>query len=118
MLQQILSTIIAAGSSSTARRPMTGLILTPTRELALQVRQHLVKAVEGCLVANTLDLGEAPSKAKAQSTKDKHPRSPVNIIALTGGMSIQKQKRQLSFGADMVVATPGRIWDICSEVRV
>ena len=97
---------------------MTGLILTPTRELALQVRQHLFKAVEGCLVANTLDLGEAPSKAKAQSEKDKHPRSPVNIIALTGGMSIQKQKRQLSFGADIVVATPGRIWDICSEVRV
>jgi superfamily II DNA/RNA helicase len=40
----------------------------------------------------------------------------VNIVALTGGMSVDKQKRQLEKGADIVVATPGRLWDLIGEV--
>lgn len=32
-------------------------------------------------------------------------------------MSVQKQKRILDRGADVLVATPGRLWDIIEEVR-
>ena len=57
--------------------------------------------------------GEVPSE---DSKGAKHvPR--VNIITICGGMSIQKQKRLLSahFGVDIIVATPGRLWDLLQE---
>jgi ATP-dependent RNA helicase DDX24/MAK5 len=74
----------------------SALILTPTRELALQVKDHLMK-----LLDNTLSPGA------------KH--GPIRIIALTGGMSIQKQRRLLQTGVQVIVATPGRLWDLISE---
>lgn len=40
------------------------------------------------------------------------------MVALTGGMSVDKQKRQLEKGADIIVATPGRLWDLIGEVRI
>lgn len=74
---------------------LKALILTPTRELALQVKSHLVDFLTAAL-----------------STEG---RAPVNILAITGGMSIHKQRRQLSYGVDVLVATPGRLWDLVEE---
>ncbi|CAK7203334.1 ATP-dependent RNA helicase [Sporothrix eucalyptigena] len=62
------------------------LILTPTRELAHQIYKHVK---ELCA-----DL----------------PTSPY-VCPVTGGMSVQKQKRELE-RADIVVATPGRLWEV------
>lgn len=47
------------------------------------------------------------------------PRPPplVSVAAIVGGMSAQKQRRILSRGVDVLVATPGRLWDILQEVR-
>lgn len=78
---------------------ISALILTPTRELALQVRKHLAAVADGALV-------EKPSKGT---------RSPITILALTGGMSVYKQKRQLEQGAQILVGTPGRVWDLISQ---
>jgi len=75
-----------AGKSKTA--PMA-LILSPTRELAVQLGKHI-----GDLVANS-------------------PNTDARIALLTGGLSIQKQQRQLA-NADIVVGTPGRVWEILS----
>lgn len=41
----------------------------------------------------------------------------VSVAAVVGGMSAQKQRRILSRGVDVLVATPGRLWDILQEVR-
>lgn len=45
------------------------------------------------------------------------PKSPplVSIAAIVGGMSAQKQRRVLDRGVDILVATPGRLWDIMEQ---
>ncbi|RVX75606.1 hypothetical protein B0A52_00959 [Exophiala mesophila] len=69
--------------------PILALILAPTRELALQLNKHLTQLC--------LDL-------------DNHP----NITAVTGGLSIYKQQRLLE-SAEIVVATPGRLWEVLND---
>lgn len=48
----------------------------------------------------------------------KTPKPPplVSVAAVVGGLSAQKQRRILSRGVDVLVATPGRLWDIMQEV--
>ncbi|MFI5165111.1 MAG: DEAD/DEAH box helicase [Thermoanaerobaculales bacterium] len=60
------------------------LVLTPTRELAAQVREHLVA------------LGR---------------HTTVRSVAVFGGVSQGPQERALRAGVDVVVATPGRLLD-------
>jgi ATP-dependent RNA helicase DDX24/MAK5 len=38
------------------------------------------------------------------------------VAAVTGGLSVQKQQRQLS-KADIVIGTPGRLWEVMSGSR-
>lgn len=75
---------------------LSALILTPTRELALQVTKHLGAIVE------------------SSSTENKRWAS---IATITGGMSEDKQRRMLQGyrgrGVDVIVATPGRFWELC-----
>ena len=66
------------------------LILSPTRELAHQLDKHLT-----ALCSN--GLFESPS-----------------VATLTGGLSVQKQQRLLKH-ADIVIGTPGRLWEVISE---
>lgn len=63
--------------------------MSPTRELALQIVEHL--------------------KAIIKFT-------PITIIGLVGGMAIPKQQRLLSKKPNIVVATPGRLWEFMSLV--
>lgn len=93
---------------------LSALILCPTRELALQVRASLAS-----LAVRTLPL--LPSTPEIAAFADEDPRKRVRgklvqVVALTGGMSIEKQKRQLQKGADIIVATPGRLWDLIGDV--
>ncbi|KAI5887142.1 DEAD-domain-containing protein [Schizophyllum commune H4-8] len=121
-------------STTGEKRPVRALILAPTRELALQVSSHL----NACL--NTVDeapesrpeaaevKSDAPSKSAKKGKKGgkgdknsdaqtnaKKPPPPVSVAALVGGMSLQKQKRILGRGVDVLVATPGRLWDVIQE---
>lgn len=68
-------------------RPVEGLVLVPTRELALQVGETL------------RELGR---------------RLPglVKVAVVFGGVSINPQMMGLRGGADIVVATPGRLLDL------
>lgn len=77
------------GQAEKSKRPPLALILSPTRELAVQLSKHI-----GELIANS-------------------PDTDARIALLTGGLSIQKQQRQLA-NADIVVGTPGRVWEILS----
>ena len=62
------------------------LVLSPTRELAKQLGDHLQALCNGL------------------------PSSPY-VCVITGGLSIQKQQRQL-LKADIIIATPGRLWEV------
>ncbi|KAF7549482.1 hypothetical protein G7Z17_g6362 [Cylindrodendrum hubeiense] len=64
------------------------VILSPTRELAKQLGDHLIQLCEGL------------------------PTAPY-VCVVTGGLSIHKQQRQLE-KADFVIGTPGRLWEVLS----
>lgn len=65
-------------------RHIQGLIITPTRELALQITE----------VAKMLNADDA-----------------LGVLALYGGQDIQKQLRKLNRGVHLIIATPGRLLD-------
>lgn len=69
-----------------------GLIISPTRELALQISKHL--------------------QAVIRPFSHSHPLNRVNIVTIVGGLSEEKQHRQLQSSAHIIVATPGRLWDL------
>ncbi|KZP15440.1 DEAD-domain-containing protein [Athelia psychrophila] len=55
-------------------------------------------------------------KGKAQESNLKPKGAPlVSIAAIVGGMSAQKQRRVLDRGVEVLVATPGRLWDILED---
>ncbi|MFP5378459.1 MAG: DEAD/DEAH box helicase, partial [Vicinamibacteria bacterium] len=66
------------------RRPPRGLVLVPTRELAMQVAEAIHKYANG---------------------------TGVSVVPLYGGASMLQQGRALERGVDIVVATPGRALD-------
>jgi len=66
-------------------RKVQGLILVPTRELAVQVADNM--------------------KLFAKHTK-------LRVLAVYGGESIQRQIRALTHGVQVVVGTPGRLIDL------
>lgn len=62
------------------------VVLSPTRELAKQLGDHLKALCNGL------------------------PSGPY-VVVVTGGLSIHKQQRQLE-KADIVIGTPGRLWEV------
>jgi len=66
-------------------REVQAIILTPTRELAIQV----AKEIESLRGDNS-----------------------VNVLAVYGGSGIDQQIRKLKSGVDIVVGTPGRVMDL------
>jgi ATP-dependent RNA helicase DDX24/MAK5 len=103
------------------------LILAPTRELALQISSHL----NSCLCSVDVKVEEADSVVSLKTLLKKEDRNGngqtqpipkssksfpvVSIAAVVGGLSAQKQRRILGRGVDVLVATPGRLWDILQE---
>ena len=81
----------ASSSSSPARHPVRALILTPTRELAMQVYESV-------------------------KTYSKH--LPLRSICLYGGVDIKPQIAELRQGREIIVATPGRLLDHVSQKTV
>ncbi|XP_054131427.1 ATP-dependent RNA helicase DDX24 isoform X1 [Melozone crissalis] len=73
---------------SNKNRPLLGLVLTPTRELAVQVKHHI--------------------DAVAKFTG-------IKTAILVGGMAAQKQERVLNRKPEIVIATPGRLWELVKE---
>ncbi|BGP22772.1 DEAD (asp-glu-ala-asp) box containing, RNA helicase [Rhodotorula toruloides] len=103
----------SGAESSLPHTRLAALILCPTRELALQVRTSL-----SSLSVRSLPLRTSTPETDALAPEDPRKRKKgrlVQVVALTGGMSVEKQKRQLERGADVVVATPGRLWDLIGE---
>jgi len=66
-----------------------GLILSPTRELCLQITKDI--------------------QSYARFTDG------INVVAIYGGASISEQARKIKRGAQIIVATPGRMKDMLSR---
>ncbi|XP_011252205.1 ATP-dependent RNA helicase DDX24 [Camponotus floridanus] len=69
-------------------KPLYALILTPTRELAIQIKNHLTQAAK---------------------------YTDIKIAVVLGGMAAVKQERILSKGPEIVIATPGRLWELIQD---
>lgn len=61
------------------------LILAPTRELAVQVKDHITALAQGTC---------------------------ISVVCVVGGLNPAKQDRMLRSHPDIIVATPGRLWDM------
>ena len=84
LLQQLAAVVLAP---SRAPRRTQGLILVPTRELAAQVGEAIVSFA-------------------------KYLPRRIKVAVVFGGVSINPQMMHLRGGADIVVATPGRLLDL------
>ena len=73
-------------------RTTQGLILSPTRELCLQITNELKLYGKYC--------------------------NGLNVVAIYGGASITDQAKQVKRGAQIIVATPGRMKDMISRKMV
>lgn len=109
--------------SRTRKRPVRALVLCPTRELALQVSSHLnalltsVEFSQSTTVTGTGNSSQPSTSTQTPVLVGKKPPPHVSIAAIVGGMSAQKQRRIIDRGVDVLVATPGRLWDILEDVR-
>jgi ATP-dependent RNA helicase RhlE len=74
-----------------SRRAIRALILTPTRELALQISDNI--------------------KAYSQFVD-------MRSVAIVGGVSQKVQEQSLGRGADIVIATPGRLIDLLNQKQI
>jgi superfamily II DNA/RNA helicase len=77
----------ASGATRNAGRPL-GLVLAPTRELATQITNVIAP------LAHTMNL---------------------RVTTIFGGVSQNKQVRDLRDGVEIVVATPGRVEDLMAQ---
>ena len=67
------------------------LVLSPTRELAAQIRKSVV---------------------------DYSRDLPLRSTCITGGVPIKRQMRAMAAGIDILIATPGRLIDLCNQRKV
>ncbi|KAG0706963.1 ATP-dependent RNA helicase [Suillus ampliporus] len=113
----ILHRILSHPRPPRTKRKLQALILAPTRELALQVSDHLnvFARITAVKAEQDVDLKNTKCKDRQHETKPQNAPPLVSIAAIVGGMSAQKQRRILDRGVDVLVATPGRLWDILGE---
>ena len=102
ILQLLLNRAVATGAQrresreapmarrGTSDRRVSGLVLVPTRELATQV-------------------------GEAFRSLGRYLPQPIKVLTVFGGVSINPQMMALRGGADIVVATPGRLLDLADH---
>ena len=81
----------ASNSMSPARHPVRALVLTPTRELAVQVAENV-------------------------AAYSKH--TPLRSVVVFGGMDMKPQTEALRRGVEIVIATPGRLLDHVEQKNI
>ncbi|MEP7245868.1 MAG: DEAD/DEAH box helicase [Gammaproteobacteria bacterium] len=81
------------GRPAASDRQVSGLVLVPTRELASQVGESF-------------------------RILGRYLPQPVKVLTVFGGVSINPQMMALRGGADIVVATPGRLLDLADHNAV
>src|SRR6186997_2275735 len=84
MIQRLATEAEGGPARKRGRPPTRGLVLVPTRELAMQVAEAVHKYARG---------------------------SGLTVVPVYGGAPMMQQMRALERGADIVVGTPGRVLD-------
>ena len=84
----ILNHLLKEKSSGQGRRKIKALVVTPTRELAIQIAENFT--------------------AYSQFT-------PLRNTVIFGGVKQSKQVASLQQGVDILVATPGRLLDLMNQ---
>ena len=84
----ILQQLVQQAKPASGQRPIRALILTPTRELALQIYENF----------------EGYGK-----------KLPLRPFVIFGGVGQQPQVEQLKRGVDILIATPGRLNDLIGQ---
>jgi len=84
----ILDRLLRSRAPGEARRPIRALVLAPTRELASQI---------------------------AEDFQNCGRYTAVRACVIFGGVSQRRQEQDLARGADILVATPGRLLDLISQ---
>ncbi|KAL8438846.1 hypothetical protein Efla_000764 [Eimeria flavescens] len=117
----------SSGSSSSrgdsAAPSPTVLVLGPTRELVVQIHtesQRVLRAAAAAAAADPAAAAAAADPAAAAAGAAAAARPLARSVAVYGGASRPQQMMQLRRGADIVVATPGRLLDLldCQAVRL
>eukprot|EP00762_Andalucia_godoyi_P000136 ANDGO_02390.mRNA.1 ATP-dependent RNA helicase ddx24 len=83
----IVQKILASWSADRVRK-LRAIMVAPTRELAIQISAHVNALLEF---------------------------TPIQCVSLVGGISKAKQERLLSRRPEILVTTPGRLWDFMSQ---
>jgi ATP-dependent RNA helicase DDX24/MAK5 len=91
ILDLLLRRVEKVGHEDEEFDSIKALIMSPTRELAMQIASMI--------------------EAVIPSENDKQ----IKVCTLVGGMSIDKQKRLLSYKPTIIVATPGRLWELMTD---
>ena len=86
----LIENLLASGKRP-APKTARALILAPTRELVNQIADNLRQYVKG---------------------------TPLRVTTVVGGVSINRQIKELSRGTDILVATPGRLIDLIERRAV
>ncbi len=87
----VLQHITEASYGRPGRRPIRALVLTPTRELAAQI---------------------------GESVADYGYHLHIRHTVIFGGVKQHSQVRALQRGVDVLVATPGRLLDLCGQRHI
>ena len=87
----IIQLMSQEGTPLNGRRPIRALILTPTRELAIQI---------------------------AESFENYGAKTNLKYEVIFGGVSQNGQVRSLRSGVDVLIATPGRLLDLINQKLV
>jgi superfamily II DNA/RNA helicase len=93
-----LPLIVDALSANPSRAGIQGIVIVPTRELALQVQSSLLRIL-----------------AAAQRSLPSSPPS-VSVVACYGGVQSSQEQMERLTGASFVTATPGRLLDLLPQL--
>ena len=102
LLQQLIT-----GKNRQKNNNIGIVVLVPTRELTIQIREEFERFSAGFRNPPSNHTEDSIYKGKQASTIE-----PVKCLSVYGGVKINPQMIALRSGADVLVATPGRLLDL------
>lgn len=96
------------------------VVLVPTRELTIQIREEFERFSSGFTEKNTKHKQKKFYKTPSTETTSDSETSaeqiqPVKCLSVYGGVKINPQMMALRGGADVLVSTPGRLLDLARQ---
>jgi ATP-dependent RNA helicase DDX24/MAK5 len=84
------------------------LIIVPTRELGVQVNDHLIKILQ----ENNIEIENLKEQDQGENKKLRHYFN-IKIANVLGGFAKPKQLKILNkYNPEIIIATPGRFWEL------